>query len=238
MVDFPAPDRPVNQTTPGRWPLIATRASLVTSSACQWMLSDRRSAKSIMPAPTVALVSRSMSTNPPVSRFAWYGSNGSRRSVAMFATAISLTASVVAGVRSRVFTLMPCLMCVTVQVAVELPSFIRYGRPGSSGSLCIQTRWASNWSASPAGSAAAAIMSPRLMSISRSRVRVTDCPASADGRSPSQVTIRSTRAVAPGREHPHLVARAHRPAGDDAGVAAEVEVGPGDRLHRQAGTGR
>ncbi len=116
MVDLPAPEMPVNQTTPGRCPLIATRASLVTSSACQWMLSDRRSAKSIRPAPTVTLVSRSMSTKPPVSRFARYGSNGSRRSVAMLATAMSLTASVVAGVRSRVFTLMPCLMWVTVQV--------------------------------------------------------------------------------------------------------------------------
>ncbi len=41
------------------------------------------------------------------------------------------------------------------------------------------------------------IRSPRLTSISRSRVRVTDCPASAAGRSPSKVTIRVTVAVAP-----------------------------------------
>jgi hypothetical protein len=45
------------------------RVSRVTSSACQWMFCARRSAKWIMPAPTVALVILSIRMKPPVSRF-------------------------------------------------------------------------------------------------------------------------------------------------------------------------
>ena len=81
----------------GRWPFSAARASAVTSSACQWTFSERRSAKCNSPAPTVALVRRSMMTNPPMSRLSAYGSNTTGRSVAMVHTPISLSRSVLAG---------------------------------------------------------------------------------------------------------------------------------------------
>ena len=66
MVDLPEPDRPVNQSMTGFCPFIAARASLFTSSACQWMLLDLLRAKSTKPAPTVAKVSteRKAGRNP------------------------------------------------------------------------------------------------------------------------------------------------------------------------------
>ena len=69
MVDLPEPDRPVNHSTAGLLALHGgARAVLFTSSACQWTLVARRRPKSIMPAPTVALVKRSIRMKPPVSR--------------------------------------------------------------------------------------------------------------------------------------------------------------------------
>ena len=67
MVDLPAPERPVNHSTAGRWFLAAARVALLTSSACQWMFCARRRAKRIMPAPTVPLVIRSIRMKPPAS---------------------------------------------------------------------------------------------------------------------------------------------------------------------------
>ncbi len=64
--------------------------------------------------------------------------------------------------------------------------------PGSIASSLIQTMLASNWSASPAGSSAAQITSPRLMSISSASVSVIDWPSTASARSPSSVTMRAT----------------------------------------------
>ena len=86
----------------------------LTSIACQWTFCERRSAKSIIPAPTVALVSRSMRMKPPVSRLSAYGSNAVGRSVRCSRTAISLSAAWLAGVRSSVLTLMRCLRWVIV----------------------------------------------------------------------------------------------------------------------------
>ncbi|MCY1523097.1 hypothetical protein D9M68_579820 [compost metagenome] len=68
MVDLPAPDSPVNQTTRGDWCLSAAWARRSTSMACQWTFCARRSAKCSMPAPTVLLVRRSMTMKPPSSR--------------------------------------------------------------------------------------------------------------------------------------------------------------------------
>ena len=68
MVDLPAPDRPVNHSTAGFWSFSAACVSRLTSSACQWMLCARRSAKWSMPAPTVALVSLSIRMKPPSTR--------------------------------------------------------------------------------------------------------------------------------------------------------------------------
>ena len=45
IVDLPAPERPVNHSTRGFWPFAVARAALWTSTACQWMLCARRSAK-------------------------------------------------------------------------------------------------------------------------------------------------------------------------------------------------
>ncbi|MNE78387.1 hypothetical protein D3C80_1747900 [compost metagenome] len=68
MVDLPAPDSPVNQSTRGVWPFRQARALPSTSMACQCTFCARRRAKCSMPAPTVWLVSRSMTMKPPVSR--------------------------------------------------------------------------------------------------------------------------------------------------------------------------
>ena len=68
MVDLPEPDKPVNHRMAGFWPFMAARVALFTSSACQCTLVARISEKSIMPAPTVALVKRSIRMKPPVSR--------------------------------------------------------------------------------------------------------------------------------------------------------------------------
>ena len=68
IVDLPEPDRPVNHSTPGRLALDRRARALSTSSSCQGMLAARRKGKRIMPAPTVALVSRSIRMKPPVSR--------------------------------------------------------------------------------------------------------------------------------------------------------------------------
>ena len=68
---------PVNHTVADRWPKSASRSALVTRPSLRTMLRDtgRRpklglAAPAIMPAATVALVSRSMSTNEPVARLA------------------------------------------------------------------------------------------------------------------------------------------------------------------------
>ena len=45
MVDLPEPDRPVNHSTAGFWPLSSARACLFTSSACQWTLVARLQAE-------------------------------------------------------------------------------------------------------------------------------------------------------------------------------------------------
>ena len=69
MVDLPAPERPVNQSTQGFCPFSPRAHALLTSSACQWTLCERRSAKCSSPAPTVVFVMRSMRMKPPRSRF-------------------------------------------------------------------------------------------------------------------------------------------------------------------------
>ena len=67
-------------------------------------------------------------------------------------TPISLSSSVLAAVCSRVLTLTLYLGWATVAPTVRVPSFSRYGPPGEHlGSSLIQTRWHSNWSATPAG---------------------------------------------------------------------------------------
>ena len=97
----------------------------------------------------------------------------------MLQTPISLSSSVFAAVCSKVLTLTLYFGCDTDAPTVRVPSFSKYGRPGSIGSVLIQMMWHSNWSATPGGSEAAAMTSPRLMSISSVSVIVTDWPATA-----------------------------------------------------------
>ncbi len=54
MVDLPAPDSPVNQTMHGPCALSDARTLLLTVSGCRWMLTPRRSAKSMVPAARIA----------------------------------------------------------------------------------------------------------------------------------------------------------------------------------------
>ena len=122
---------------------------------------------------------------------------------------------------------------VIVAATCLVPIFIQYGRPGSIGSSAIQTIVASNWSATAGGELVQASTSPRLTSISSSSVSVTDCPATARSRSPSNVTMRATRLSRPDGSTAQLLARAHHAARDRAGEAAEIEVGAVDPLHRQ-----
>ncbi|MNJ66352.1 hypothetical protein D3C77_624220 [compost metagenome] len=68
IADLPAPDKPVNHSNTGCWPICSARAFLFTSTCCIWMFCERRREKSIRPAPTVALVRRSMRMKLPVSR--------------------------------------------------------------------------------------------------------------------------------------------------------------------------
>jgi hypothetical protein len=68
MVDLPEPDRPVNHRTAGFWPFSAARACLFDVQRLPVDVGARRSENAIMPAPTVALVKRSIRMKPPVSR--------------------------------------------------------------------------------------------------------------------------------------------------------------------------
>ena len=78
IVDLPAPDSPVSHSTVGRCRSASARSCLPTVRACQRTFCERRRAKWISPAPTVLLVSRSTSRNPPVSRFSLVGVEGDR----------------------------------------------------------------------------------------------------------------------------------------------------------------
>ncbi len=79
---------------------------------------------------------------------------------------------------------------------VCVPIFSQIGRPGSIGSSFIQTR--SPRTGRPLRRIfGAAITSPREQSISSASVSVTDCPATASSRSPSNVTMRATVLVLP-----------------------------------------
>lgn len=69
-------------------------------------------------------------------------------------------------------------------VTVRVPILSQYGRPGSKAASSIHSRCAANWSATSGGSSTAAMMSPRLISISSRKVSVTAWPARALFTSP------------------------------------------------------
>ena len=118
MVDLPEPDRPVNHSTAGFWRFRSARACLSTSSDCQWMLAARRSGCRIMPAPTVALVMRSIRMKAPVARFSREGVEGDRRLRRDVADADLVHAPAdFAASCAKVLTSMRCFSSVTVALA-------------------------------------------------------------------------------------------------------------------------
>jgi hypothetical protein len=74
-------------------------------------------------------------------------------------------------------------------------------------------------------------MSPRLMSISSSSRRVTDCGVNASSRSPSKVSIDLTRRALAAGQGDDLVARLHDAAHHLAGKPAVVQVRADHVLH-------
>ena len=80
----------------------------------------------------------------------------------------------------------------------------------------------------------AASTSPRLMSISSSRTRVTAWPATAASRSPSKVTTRATLNVARSRAARERRRRAYPAGGNGTAEAAEIQVWPVHPLHGHA----
>ena len=147
---------------------------------------------------------------------------------------ISLSPSVFAARCSSVLTFTLYFGSVMVAVTCLVPILSQYGRPGSIGSSDIQTSAASNWSATPGRSDGAAMMSPRLQSISSASASVMAWPATARSRSPSIVTMRLTVLSRPDGSTRTLSPRATDAAHDRAGEAAEVEVRAIHPLHRQA----
>src|SRR5258706_4889515 len=151
------------------------------------------------PAAAVAFESRSINMKLPVMRFCAYGSMKSGLAAVIRTWPMSFMASP-RSLATRARTV--CVVC-----------FSRYSRLGVKASPAKQTRVASNartaWGESPAQ-----IRSPRLMSLSSSRVRLTDRGACATSRSPSKVAMRrtrvrrfdgSTRTSSPGRIEPEAI---------------------------------
>ena len=118
---------------------------------------------------------------------------------------------------------------------MAVPIFSRYWRPGSISSSAIHSRCAANWSET-SGRALRA----------RQHIAARDIDFVGQGqrdgiaghalrrRSPSMVTMRVTVLVRPdlatATASPGLIAA----AGDGAGEAAEIQIGPVDPLHRHA----
>ena len=114
MVDLPEPDSPVNQNTAGRWFFMSARTRLPTSSNCQWMFSARRSECRIMPAPTVALLMRSIRMKAPVVRFSAKGSKAIGVRVEMLQMPTSFISSDLAASWAKSLTLIRYFRSVTV----------------------------------------------------------------------------------------------------------------------------
>jgi hypothetical protein len=150
MVDLPEPDRPVNHTHRGTWCLTRARAALSTSRCCQWMLPARRSAKSRVPAATVAFVWRSIRMKRRA--------RGCRRTAR---TRPAGPGQVAVGdlVEFQVLG-RQVVLGVDVDLVLDLgdlradgavPIFSQYGRPGSSGWSSIHSRWRRTGRRPPAG---------------------------------------------------------------------------------------
>ena len=204
MVDLPDPDRPVNHRQRGCWCLMRARAALSTSTCCQWMLPARRSAKSRVPAATVALVWRSIRMKAPSVAVVGIGLERHRLVEVQVAVGDFVEIEVLG---RQVF------LGVDVDLVLDLgdraptvraPILSQYGRPGSIGCSPSHSMCAANWSATSGWLVAAAMMSPRLASTSSASVNVIACPAPACARSPSAVTMRATVERSPGRQHRDL----------------------------------
>ncbi|MNC37940.1 hypothetical protein D3C75_865250 [compost metagenome] len=67
---LPAPDKPLNNTVAGCWPKRCARSSVATWASLPWcvLVPWAKGWATIMPAPTVPLVKRSMMMKAPVVR--------------------------------------------------------------------------------------------------------------------------------------------------------------------------
>ena len=145
-----------------------------------------------MPAPTVALVMRSITMNAPVRWFSSYGSNAIAVASDRLHTPTSFSDSDLVAILSKLLTSILWRISVIDAAMVRVPILIRYTRPASIGTSLIHTMRAANWSDTSGRCSGRTNMSPREQSTSSSRVKVTALPGGALSRSPSIVTIRAT----------------------------------------------
>ena len=194
-VDLPEPESPVNQMTSGFCLLAAARADFSTIRSSKWMFVARRSAKAMIPTPTVSPVSRSARRNAPVARLSATASKAMASDAARLHWAISYFWSVRAGS----WTLPPVSRRYLIEVtlaAVDFPAiFSVYVRPGRRLSAPVQTRRAANWSQCSGRRRALARTSPGTAETADENDSVTLMPASALSVSPSPVEMPVTRAT-------------------------------------------
>ena len=235
MVDLPEPESPVNHSTAGFWCFMAARACLPTSSDCQWMLAARRSGCRIMPAPTVALVMRSIRMKAPVVRFS-----------AKVSKAIGDLRRNVADADLVHFERLGRLVreVVDVDAVFELgdrcAGLVGLGAQdvGAAGHQRMSRRTRRCWRRTGRRHAAAAAgdtsMLPRETSTSSSSTSVTAWPSTARGEvAAMRDDALDPRGLAGFGDH-HLVALRDRARRDRAGKAAEIEIGAVHILHREA----
>ena len=150
MVDFPAPDRPVNHSTAGRC-LFCGAGGLVDLDRLPVHV-VRAAQREVQQPGTDGVVGDAIDEDE-AAHVAVFGVGVERDGPveAEVATPISFNSSVFAAACSSVLTFTLYFGCARVAPTVRVPSLSRYGRPASIGSSFIQTMWASNWSATPGG---------------------------------------------------------------------------------------
>ena len=125
IVDFPAPDNPVNHSTAACCSFNAARSLRPTVRLCQCRLLARRRPKAIIPAPAVWLVKRSIRMKAPVSRLISNGSKATGTAVERLQNPISFSSKVRSARCASVSMSMRCFRAVTVAGTVRVPIFNR-----------------------------------------------------------------------------------------------------------------
>ena len=186
-----------------------------------------------MPAPTVALVMRSIRMNEPVSRHCSYGSNAIGWSSDRLQMPISFSSSFFAARCSSVLTFTLYLGSVIVAVTCLVPSFSQYGRPGQHRLVGhphddrLELVGHAGQVVRPRDDVAAADVD-LVGERERDRLAGDRMVEVAIHRDDARDGALATRG-----QHADAVALPHHAAGDRAGEAAEIEVRPVDPLHRQ-----